>query len=268
MNLNNESKTLFIPLYGKAMMSKKNLFLKDIKAEEIIESIDYDFEKLRQSEWLSMYMSARALLIDEICNEYISGHPEAVIVHLGCGMDSRALRVKQSYKKWYDVDFESVISLRRNYYTETDKYTLIGKSVTDLEWLDKIIPTDEIMIIAEGLTMYLSESDLKNILNAINKKFRKVTILFDAYSKKAIKASKYKNPVNQMNASVKWGMDNAEDFIKLNENVKHINTYPIKHSEDNLKGLKKIIFEKIYCGKISQKYYKIFEFNLTQRSML
>ncbi|MEE1319199.1 MAG: class I SAM-dependent methyltransferase [Ruminococcus sp.] len=262
MNLNNESQTLFIPLYGKAMMSKNNLFLKDTKAEEIIGSIDYDFSKLRQSKWLSMYMSARAMIIDEMCNDYIVNHSEAVIVHLGCGMDSRTLRVNQSYKKWYDVDFESVISLRRNYYSENKKYTMIGKSVTDLSWIDEIMPTSEVLIIAEGLTMYLTEDEIKNIVERLSNRFGKVKILFDAYSQKAIKASKYKNPVKQMNASVKWGMDEPEDFKKLSKNLVHIGTYSIKHSEENLKGFTKFIFEKIYCGKISENYYKIFEFDL------
>ena len=35
MELSNESKTMFIPLYGKALMSKNNLFIKDAKAEAI-----------------------------------------------------------------------------------------------------------------------------------------------------------------------------------------------------------------------------------------
>ena len=34
MELNNESKTLFIPLIGKALMSKKKVFLDDYKAEK------------------------------------------------------------------------------------------------------------------------------------------------------------------------------------------------------------------------------------------
>ena len=262
MNLNNESQTLFIPLYGKAMMSKNNLFLKDTKAEEIITSIDYDFSKLRQSKWLSMYMSARAMIIDEICNDYIANHLDAVIVHIGCGMDSRPLRVTQSYKKWYDVDFESVISLRKNYYSENKKYTMIGKSATDLTWIDEIIPTSEILIIAEGLTMYLTEDEIKSIIERLNSRFGKVKILFDAYSKKAVKVSRIKNPVRQINASVKWGMNEPEDFKKLSKNLVYIRTYPIKHSEENLKGFTKFIFEKIYCGRISENYYKIFEFDL------
>lgn len=136
MKLNNESKTLFIPLLGKALMSKDNLFLHDRKAEEIISKIDYDFDSLKQSKWLSMYMSVRALLIDELCNKYIVEHPNATIIHLGCGLDSRCLRVKQNYKNWYDVDYEEVIRIRKKFYSEDNNYKMIGSSVTDYKWLD------------------------------------------------------------------------------------------------------------------------------------
>ena len=108
MELNNESKTLFIPLLGKAVMSKDKIFLHDPKAEEIIAKIDYNFDSLKQSKWLSMYMSVRALIIDELCNKYISEHPNTTILHLGCGLDSRCLRVNQGFDVWYDIDFESV----------------------------------------------------------------------------------------------------------------------------------------------------------------
>jgi len=138
MNLNNESKTLFIPLYGKALMSKQNLFIKDKKAEEIINNVEYNFKKLKQSKWLSMYMAARARQIDELCNEYIKENKNLVVIHLGCGLDSRALRVNQEYNMWYDLDFESVIELRKQYYKESEKYKMIGKSVTDLTWLEDI----------------------------------------------------------------------------------------------------------------------------------
>jgi len=262
MDLNNESKTLFIPLYGKALMSKQNLFIKDKKAEEIINNVEYNFRKLKQSKWLSMYMAARARQIDELCNEYIEENKNIVVIHLGCGLDSRALRVNQEYNMWYDLDFESVIELRKQYYSESEKYKMIGKSVTDLTWLDDIKECEEILIVAEGLTMYLSEEEIKEILVAIESKFKNVTLIFDAYSKKAVKASKIKNPVNQMNAQIKYGLDKMEDFLKLNSNLKFVNDYVIEYKEENLKGLTKTIFEKVYCGKIAQSYYKIYEFKL------
>ncbi len=265
MELSNESKTLFIPLYGKALMSKNNLFINDPKAEEIIDSINYNFSKLKQSKWLSMYMAARAKIIDEICTKYIEENSDATIIHLGCGLDSRVLRVNANYNKWYDVDLPSVIELRRKFYIEDDKYKMLGKSVTDLEWINEIeTKSTNILIVAEGLTMYLSDDEIQQLLNGINTRFSNVTILFDAYSKQAVKSSKLKNPVNRMNASIKWGMNCPDDFKKLNPNLEFVRAYIIKYKEKNLKGMTKFIFENLYCGKISESLYKIYEFKLKE----
>ncbi len=262
MELNNESKTLFIPLLGKAIMSKDNLFLHDPKAEEIISKIDYDFNSLKQSKWLSMYMSVRALIIDELCNKYILEHPNATIIHLGCGLDSRCLRVNQNYKNWYDVDYEEVINIRKNFYNEDSSYKMIGSSVIDSKWLDQIEDNDNIIVVAEGLTMYLSEDEIKNLLSIINERFGDVHLLFDAYTKKGVRSSKIKNPVNQMNAEVKYGIDRPNEFLSLNEKLEYVATHLIKKDDNNLHGLTKFIFNNLYCGKISQSIYKIYEFNL------
>ena len=262
MELNNESKTLFIPLLGKAIMSKDKLFLHDPKAEEIISKIDYDYNSLKQSKWLSMYMSVRALIIDELCNKYIEEHPNATIIHLGCGLDSRCLRVNQNFDTWYDIDYENVIDIRKKFYEEDSNHKMIGSSVVDYKWLEEIKINDNIMVVAEGLTMYLREEEIKELVAQINNKLGDVHLLFDAYSKKGVKSSKIKNPVNQMNAEVKYGIDEPEDFLQLNNNLEYVATHFIRKEEYNLHGLTKFIFNNLYCGKLSQSIYKIYEFNL------
>jgi len=246
-------------------MSQKNLFIRDPKAEEIISKVDFDFRKLKQSKWLSMYMALRAKIIDEICNKHISQNFDTIVIHLGCGLDSRYLRINNENVSWYDIDFQNVIELRKQFYEETENYKMIGKSVTDLSWMDDIkFKKQNILIVAEGLTMYLSEKELQELLKGTNEKFGNATIVFDAYSKQAVKSSKLKNPVNQMNASIKWGMNNADEFIRLNENLEFIKEYVIKKKENNLKGMTKFIFENLYCGKISESLYKIYEFRLKE----
>lgn len=259
MNLNNESKTLFIPLFGKAIMSKNNLFLKDSKAEEIISKIDYNF---KQSKWLSMYMSLRALIIDDLCNDYISRYSDIIIIHLGCGLDSRYLRVNQNYKFWYDIDYKEVIDIRKNYYKDSDNYKMISTSILENEWIDEIKNAENILIVAEGLTMYLSESEIKDLIYRINQKLDNVYFIFDAYSKKGVKYSKIKNSVNKMKAKIKYGINNPDEFLLLNKNLKYLNTHPIKRDNNNLKGISKFIFNNLYCGKMSKSLYKIYEFRL------
>lgn len=262
MKLNNESKTLFIPLLGKARISKDNMLLCDPKAEEIVSKIDYDFSSLKQSKWLSLYMSLRAMIFDELCNKYILEHPNATIIHLGCGLDSRCLRVNQNFNIWYDVDYDNVIDIRKKFYDVSSKHLMIGSSVLDYKWMEKVGVSENILVVMEGLTMYLSESEIKDLIQMLNKKFGTVHLLFDAYTKKGVKGSRFKNPVNQMNAEVKYGIDNPKEFLSLNENLEYIATHLIKKDDNNLSGLTKFIFNKLYCGKISQSFYKIYEFNL------
>lgn len=262
MELTNESKTLYIPLLGKAIMSKNNLFIHDLKAEEIVSKINYDFKTLKQSKWLSMYMSLRGAIIDELCNKYILEHSNITIIHLGCGLDSRCLRVNQNYNNWYDIDYKEVIDIRKQYYDVTSNYKMIGCSVTDYEWLNQIDKTENILIVMEGLTMYLKEIEIKDLILQINNKLGEVYFIFDAYSKKGVKYSKIKNPVNKFNANIKYGIDNPNEFLQLNNKLEYIATHFIKKDDNNLPKLKKYIFNNLYCGKISKSIYKIYEFRL------
>lgn len=264
MKLNNESKTLFIPLLGKAKLSKDKIFLHDPKSEEIISKIDYDFSSLKQSIWLSMFLSLRALIIDELCNKYLLHNPNTTVIHLGCGLDSRCLRVNQNFKIWYDLDYKEVINLRKNFYNLTSKYQMISSSVNNYQWLEKITPSSNLLIVMEGLTMYLSKDELKELLQQLNNKFSNIHFIFDAYSRKGVKYSKIKNPVNQMNAQIKYGFDNYNEFLSLNEKLEYIATHLIKKEENTLPRFQKFIFNNLYCGKISQSLYKIYEFKFKE----
>lgn len=262
MNLKNESKTLFIPLLGKALMSKKNIFLKDKKAEEIVSKIEVDFKLFKQSKWLSMFLSLRSLIIDELCNNHIKKYRNVTVVHFGCGLDSRCLRVRQDFDVWYDIDYENVIELRKKYYQEDTKHIMIGNSVLDYKWMDKVENNENILIVAEGLTMYLSKEEITELLAKINDKFENVHLIFDAYTKKGVKSSKIKNPVNKVNAEIKFGMDDEKEFLSLNPNLEYVNTHFIRRNKNNLHGLTRFIFNNIYCGKLAACFYKIYEFDL------
>jgi len=207
-------------------------------------------------------MSLRASIIDELTNKYLSSHKDTMVIHLGCGLDYRNLRVNQDYYKWYDIDFENVIDIRRKFYDENDNYKMIGSSVIDIKWLEQVEIKNNVLIVAEGLTMYLSVDEIKELLANINVKFKSAHLLFDAYTKRGVKASKIKNPVNQVGAKIKYGFNKESEFLSMNDNLEHYATHLIKKNENNLKGLTKLIFNNLYCGKVSQSIYKIYEFDL------
>jgi O-methyltransferase involved in polyketide biosynthesis len=102
------------------------------------------------------------------------------VLQLACGMDSRAFRLDlPSGARWFDVDLPDVMELRRMLYEEADGYHMIAASVTDEEWLEEIPADKPVLIIAEGLVMYLHETEVRQLLGRLTDHFRTGELIFD-----------------------------------------------------------------------------------------
>lgn len=260
--MTNESKTLFIPLYGKALMSREGFF-PDKRAEEIVESCGYDFSDVDSSKKLAIYMAMRGMHYDELTDRFIQRFTDCIVIHLGCGLDSRCERVEHKPTMWYDLDLPDVIEMRKQYFSENDGYKMISSSVSDLAWLDKIEEKCErVLVIAEGLSMYLSLDDMADITNALSAKFEKCSFVFDAYSNAAAKLSKFKNPINAVKAKIDFSMSDPAILEERVENAKCVINKPIimKRYIDRLKGIYKARFT--FMGGFVGSFYRIYGYRL------
>ena len=254
------NKTLYIPLYGKSYVSKKGIILKDKKAEEIWEKEQFKLKGRSKSKWLSYYMGIRASVFDEWVQEQMTKYPEAVVIHIGCGMDSRVIRVGTNNHYWFDIDFPEVIAERRKYYTENEWYKMIDGDARESNWLTNIPYNKHAIVVLEGISMYLTNLELKNLLLNIGDRFETVNLLMDCYSLFAAKMSKYKNPVNEVGVSQVFGLDNPELVAVSNVLYKKEHEMiPAKYIEE-LEGLEKFVFKRLYAGNLSKKLYKLYEF--------
>ena len=258
--MNSVNKTLYIPLYGKSYVSKKGIILKDKKAEEIWEKEQFKLKGKSKSKWLSYYMGIRASVFDEWMEEQMTIYPEAVVIHIGCGMDSRAIRVGTNNHYWFDIDFPDVIAERRKYYNEDEYYKMINGDVRESDWLNKIPNNKHAIVVLEGVSMYLTNLELKKLISNIGNHFETVNLLMDCYSSFAAKMSKYRNPVNDVGVARVFGLDDPK--LVADSNVlfkKEHEMTPAKYIEE-LDGLEKFIFRKLYAGNLSKKLYKLYEF--------
>ena len=258
--MNNVNKTLYIPLYGKAHISKKSLFLKDEKAEEIWEAEQFPLKGKSKSKWLAYYMGIRSAVFDDWLKQQIEITEDAVILHLGCGMDSRILRIGEDHPMWYDIDFPEVIEERKRYYTETENYRMLSRDIRKDEWLSDIPKTTKAIVLMEGVSMYLSFSELKNMLSLLCDHFGDVSVLMDCYTVFAAKMSKYKNPINDVGVTEVFGIDNpcslqGKGLLYVQEHT----MIPARYV-DELRGMEKKIFRRLYAGNFAKKLYKLFEF--------
>ena len=63
--MNEVNKTLFIPLYGKALISRMGIILQDKKAEEIWDAEGFALRGKAKSKWLAYNMAIRARIYDD-----------------------------------------------------------------------------------------------------------------------------------------------------------------------------------------------------------
>lgn len=214
--LTEEKETLLIPLYGKAKENKKERpILVDKKAADIVDKIDYNFNSLKIPEKTNSMMCIRAKLMDDFVMEYLSSGIESAAFHLGCGLDSRYVRIENSSVDWYDVDFEEVIDIRRHFYQETDHYHFIASSVTESAWIEKIpINKKQNIVIAEGLFMYLKEDEIKKMIRRLQERLGSYTLIFDAFSVLTAKNSKNHPSLKKTGATIQWGVDDPMELTK------------------------------------------------------
>lgn len=257
--MDNVSKTRYIPLYGKAHVSRKGIILEDRKAEQIWSAEGFPLRGKAASKWLAYYMAMRSRVFDDWLCEMLAKEPEATVLHLGCGLDSRCIRVEHAGKQWYDVDFPDVIRERQRHYEASGNYHMLGADLREENWLDQI-QGDDAVIILEGVSMYLRHEDLRGLLERLCGRFGKVHLLMDCYTELAAKLSRRHNPINSVGVTQVYGLDDPRAaqwgglcFLRQHEITPQalIRQLPAKEQR---------IFRTLYGGKFADKLYKLYEY--------
>jgi O-methyltransferase involved in polyketide biosynthesis len=233
-----EKETMLMTLSGRAMQSQwKNPILRDPWAEEAMRHIDYDISKqltgvASWSMWKDIgptIIATRAATFDNLTTRFLADHSDAVVIQAGCGMDSRVFRVDPPASvQWFDVDYPDVIDLRRQLFPERNAYHLIGAPLDDLRWLDEVPRGQPGLLVAEGVLHYLSETEVKALLNAVAAHFPSGQMIFDICNSMIVKRAG--TNVGGTGATYKWGLDDPQDIKQLEpklELVKEISMHEL-----------------------------------------
>jgi O-methyltransferase involved in polyketide biosynthesis len=140
-NLSGVAETLLITLYIRATESQRpDALIKDERAEVLVRQLDP--ETLRKTLTLTEDTGRLVLILksrefDRFTQNFLGRHLDAVVVHIGCGLDTRFERVcseqpDNSQVEWYDLDLPEVIDLRRELIgVEGERYHLLTGSVLE-----------------------------------------------------------------------------------------------------------------------------------------
>jgi O-methyltransferase involved in polyketide biosynthesis len=230
ISLTEEKETLLITLYAKALdYQTKNSVLDDKTANDIIKTIDYDFSKFNRYANNNLIV-VRAKQYDVWINEFLLKNKNAIVLNLGCGLDTRITRINPALSAdWFDVDYPEVIQLRKSFYQNNDKYKMIESSITEPDWLKEIPNNKPAIIIAEGVLEYITDEEARRLLNRLTDHFTEGEILFDVMSSFAVKSAK-KSLKNTTGAVHKWAVDDINEVEKLNHKLKRVTVLSLLQS--------------------------------------
>ncbi|MGC9364747.1 MAG: class I SAM-dependent methyltransferase [Fidelibacterota bacterium] len=261
VKLDREKETLLVPLYGKALESrKKHPVLYDKKAMEIVNSIDYDFDSLKIPGKTNTLISLRAKLIDNFARDFVMANPDALVLHLGCGLDSRYDRLKCPAVEWYDLDYPEVIDIRRQFFPESEYYHLVASSVTEYGWIDAIpIGKPACLVIAEGLLMYLREADIQQLLKLLHQHVGHYTLIFDAFSKYTARRVRKHPSLKKTGAKTYWGIDDPREMSGWFPGIRFVREiYFTKNDElNNLGPATRLIYKLAHCFPVARNAQRI-----------
>jgi O-methyltransferase len=235
VELTGVQKTLSPVLKAKALDNRLPVpILGDALAEQTMRRLDPDYDKGRFStNQLGLSAVVRAKAHDDWARMFLADQPEAVVLHLGCGLDARVYRIDPpATVDWYDLDYPPVIELRQQLLPDREHYTLIGSSVTDLTWLELIPRGRPVLVIAEGLVPYLIEADLRRLLTRVVDTFPAGQIQLDTVSVSAWRTSKWDPLARRYNARFHCGFDDPAVLADSHPRLHYVDEAPMNDSPE------------------------------------
>ena len=258
--MNEVNKTLYIPLYGKSKVSRQGIILDDPSAEKIWKEEAFPIRGKSKSKWLAYNMAMRARVFDDWTERMLQRNNDALVLHLGCGLDSRSMRVKTHYSEWVDCDLPEVIEIRKKYFQGNETYHMMPLDASRPEQIGSLPECDTAIVVLEGLSMYLTNSQVRGLLQALDKRYRELHVLMDVYTEFGVKASRYKNPVNDVGVSKLYGIDDIEsitDGLRIRFVKEHSFTPAALVKE--LAPIDRLFFNLLFRGKLYRKIYRLYE---------
>jgi O-methyltransferase involved in polyketide biosynthesis len=233
MDISQVSRTAVLTLIARVVAAEKeNAIFNDPMAVLCLErlvSISSEEEKNRMLKWGKKYagmhakeakaIALRGRSIDRIADLFITNNPGCTLINLACGFDTRFWRIKKEKCKYIELDLPEMIELKKGILKDHLAYELIGCSLLDTSWIDKVTSNGNsaFLLLAEGLFYYLPRQDVIGILQAMARRFHRSQLVLDMAPEKFTKGlwkrvMQLEGYAWDLNVSFVFGMNEPRDI--------------------------------------------------------
>ena len=225
IKLSGVPETMLQTIYARAKESRGRGAIHDAKAEEIIEKLDYDFSLADKDTAMRSGVIARTIVLDRMTKEWLASHPGAVVVNIACGLDTRCYRMS-GYAHWYNLDLPETMAVREKLLPESGTISQITMSAME-DWGSEISEQNvPVLIVIEGLTMYLSEADVQRIFRVISHRFEKATVFVETMNPIIVKRFQEKS-IEGSNAKFTWGVKDGPALAAMLPDFRFVEEYSL-----------------------------------------
>ena len=213
IKLSGVPETMLQTVYARAKESGGRGAIHDAKAEELIEKLDYDFFLADKDTAMRSGVIARTIVLDKLTKSWLAKHPGAVVINIACGLDTRCYRMS-GYAHWYNLDLPETMVVREKLLPESGSISQIAMSAMD-DWGGEIGEQNvPVLIVIEGLTMYLNTKDVQRIFAVISSRFKKATVFAETMNPMIVRRFKEKS-IEGSHAKFIWGVKNGSALAAL-----------------------------------------------------
>jgi O-methyltransferase involved in polyketide biosynthesis len=215
VDLRGAAQTMLTTLYLKALDADFDRpVLGDRYAKNAIGRLDYDWRETGITGSWAPLVTVRTAQYDIWARQFLAVHPRCTVLHLGCGLDTRVFRLDpEPCVEWYDVDYPGVIALREKIFPTRPHYHLIASSATDPSWMDRIPRDRPVLLLAEGISMYLKEHQGVALLRRVVERFPSGELQIDFYNWLGIRSQKTQTLVRRSGSTLHWAVNSPQDIL-------------------------------------------------------
>ena len=206
--------TGLLPLGARAAETQRSdAIMEDAKAVARLRDIDYDFKHFAHDWKSQLAVAVRTRLLDDAVTSFIEKNPNALVINLGAGLDSRFHRLDNGSLLWYELDLPNVMEVRRRYFQESERYRFIESSVLDFAWIAEIQQNDRpVLIVAEGLLMYFARYQVRDLIRHLVRAFPGAEMLLEVLAFGALGMTHYHDTLWRFNASLQWSLADSSEL--------------------------------------------------------
>lgn len=264
-NLSSVAETLLLPLYFRAIESQRpDALLKDEKAVALVQQMSFDFSRIKHAahdEESQVAVILRNREFDRYARDFLARYPEAVVVHIGCGLDARFERVDNGKVEWYDLDLPEVIALRRKFIGgKGGRYHFLPYSMFDSVWLNTVSvhPQRPFLFLLEGVLMYFEEAQVKSFVLMLHDHFPGAELVFDALSPFFVWAANLRVTLTKFGARSHWALKHSKDLESWGDGIRLLDEwYPFCCPEPRLAHVRWVRYIPLFAKTMGVFHYRL-----------